>query len=422
MAAASGSAAAQPPAPTSESIDTADIFTALGLRMNKPKVPLPFDFMTLAVPTITVNPSQGVSVGVGASTAILLGDPADTMVSSATASVSYTTKRQLIVSVKSVVLTSHNDWELIGDWRYLDYAESTYGLGTAGPTPVSGGFVVNGVDTSELPGAQPLRFVQVKLHETVYRRVKGAAYLGAGFHLDHYSDIVDEALALAAAPPVVTSHYAYSKLYGFNPSRYALSGLSLDALYETRDHTLDPQRGEYARLSWQVNPEWLGSSQASSMVNAEFRSYFGVDTSRRRHLVAVWALANAVVGGEVPYLTLPALGYDTRGRSGRGYAAGRFRGRQLVYGEVEYRFPLMRSGLLGGVLFVNGTTASRPAVNEPALGYSVPASNLFDDVQPAAGFGLRVMADRAARMNLAIDFGYGAGGSTGVYLALGEAF
>ena len=124
----------------------------------------------------------------------------------------------------------------------------------------------------------------------------------------------------------------------------------------------------------------------------------------------------------MPYLDLPAIGYDTRGRSGRGYAAGRFRGTELAYAEVEYRFPLTRNGVLGGVAFANATTTARPTVDEPALGVHEPGERLFQVTRPAVGAGLRVMVDRRGRMNAVIDVAVGAGGSTALYLTMGEAF
>jgi outer membrane protein assembly factor BamA len=286
---------------------------------------------------------------------------------------------------------------------------------------VSGGFVLNGLNTAALAGGQPLRYKYLRVHETVFRRVRGNWYAGVGYHLDWHTNIVDELLDTSATPPVVTSHYAYSTVEGFSPKGYTVSAFSLNALYESRDHTLDPYRGRYLHLAYQVAPTWLGSSRASSRAYAEYRIYVPVST-RPRHLVAFWAFADAVVTGAVPYLDLPAIGYDTRGRSGRGYAAGRFRGTALVYGEVEYRFPLTRSGLLGGVAFVNATTTSRPRVELPSLGVNDPGVPLFRSVKPAGGVGLRVMADRQARMNIVLDFGFGVDGSTGVYVSVGEAF
>jgi hypothetical protein len=158
------------------------------------------------------------------------------------------------------------------------------------------------------------------------------------------------------------------------------------------------------------------------MLYGEARTYVSLSERRARHLLAFWAYVSSVTSGAVPYLDLPALGWDVRDRSGRGYPQGRFRGTALVYGEVEYRFPITRSGLLGGVAFVNATTASRPSVNQPSLGVNEKGVALFDAVEPAAGLGLRIKADRQARMNVVIDYAVGRGGSNGVYLSVGEAF
>ena len=97
-------------------------------------------------------------------------------------------------------------------------------------------------------------------------------------------------------------------------------------------------------------------------------------------------------------MILPATAYDQTGRSARGYTQGRFRGNNMVYGEVEYRFPLSKcGGLLGGVLFANATTANNPFLE----------LDLFGSIKPSAGFGLRVKLDKYSRTNLAIDLAFG---------------
>lgn len=399
-----------------------DLLEVVGLRKPAERgEPRRGELMWFALPAFGVSPTVGVAYGLAGSAAIALGPPESTIVSSASASVMLTTKDQLLSSVKTVLVTSGNEWELLGDLRYYVYAEPTFGLGT-GQTPVSGGFVLNGIDTQALPGEQPMRFQYVKVHETVFRQVSGPAYAGLGFHLDAHGDIQDESLDLGASPPAVTSHYAYSKVEGFDPGHYRLSGFSLDFLWESRDHTLDPRRGLFLQLTYRVNPTWLGSTRPSSSAYVELRTYRPLSAENPRNVLAAWVIVDAVVTGAVPYLDLPAIGYDTRGRSGRAFAAGRFRGTALAYGEVEWRFPITGNGLLGGVLFTNATTAARPAVDEPSLGYSEPGLRLFQTVKMAGGAGLRVLVDRQARMNVVADVAWGAGGSSGVYLSMGETF
>jgi hypothetical protein len=106
------------------------------------------------------------------------------------------------------------------------------------------------------------------------------------------------------------------------------------------------------------------------------------------------------------------IGGDPKGRSGRGYAEGQFRGERWLYGEMEYRLTLTSNGLLGMVLFANATTVSNPQADQ----------QLFDAVEPAAGTGLRFLLFKRSRTNLCLDFGWGRNGSHGVYLGVGEAF
>jgi hypothetical protein len=409
------------PAPAEAAQDDRDLLELFGFRSKPPLEPQRGEVMMFVVPAFSVNPAVGVALGVATTAAVALGDPKHTTVSSLSASAMLTTNNQFLGSLKSVLLTARNDWELLGDARFYSYSQATFGLGT-GARPVSGGFHLNGLDTAALPGEQPMSFEYVRVHETAFRRVAGNAYAGLGYHLDLHWNVVDESLDPSASPPVITSHYAYSRAQGFDPTHYSLSGISLNALHETRDHTLDPHHGTYLLVSWRVNPTWLGSSQASSVLYSEARTYVSLSEHRPRHVLAFWTYVHGVTTGAVPYLDLPALGYDVRDRSGRGYPQGRFRGTALVYGEVEYRFPITRRGLLGGVAFVNATTAARPSVNEPSLGVQEKAIALFDTVEPAAGLGLRIMADRQARMNVVIDYAIGRGGSNGLYFSVGEAF
>jgi len=127
-----------------------------------------------------------------------------------------------------------------------------------------------------------------------------------------------------------------------------------------------------------------------------------------------------VTSGEIPYLHLPASAYDMRNRIGRGYVAGRFRGPGWVTAETEYRFPLTKNGLLGGVLFASATTTSRDAI---VVGTeSLPKLNLFEALRPAGGFGARLMLNRTGRLNLTVDMAFGQNGAKGFYFAVGETF
>jgi hypothetical protein len=121
---------------------------------------------------------------------------------------------------------------------------------------------------------------------------------------------------------------------------------------------------------------------------------------------------NIRVTGRQPYLTLMATGEDQRARSGRGYIAGRYRGEDMVYGEVEYRFPISQcSKILGGVLFLNATTTSNQTRDV----------GLFSYIRPGGGVGLRLMLNKNFRTNITLDFGFGYK-SQGFYFSGTETF
>jgi hypothetical protein len=48
--------------------------------------------------------------------------------------------------------------------------------------------------------------------------------------------------------------------------------------------------------------------------------------------------------------------------------------------------------------------------------------NLFAKSVPAAGFGFRLKMDKAARINLTVDLGYGLDHSSGIYFGMQEVF
>ena len=224
------------------------------------------------------------------------------------------------------------------------------------------------------------------------------------------NNIVDE--KLDTLRPLYTSHYLYSKKFDFNIEKYIISGLSFNASYDSRDNLVNPYKGIYANFNWRLNPEILGSKYNANLVSLEWRSYHGLSARNPRHLLAFWAMGNFSKYGKLPYLILPALGYDQRGRAGRGYTQGRFRGTNMVYTEAEYRFPLSScGGILGGVLFANVTSTTNPNLNE----------KLFTYLAPGYGFGLRMMVDKKSRTNLQIDVGFGKK-SGGIFFGAAETF
>ncbi len=374
----------------------------------------PKKFMALILPNISSNPSNGFVLGIGGTFGWYMGSRENTRVSSAPFTVAITSKKQLITFVKSNIYTKEDKFFLQGDWRFYLYSQPTYGLGTnapdAGNLPSNFHWAGEGGSTDSL--SFPMKYNYVKFSEIVNRKIVENFYVGMGYHFDDYYSIQDEKLHLDSTPPQLTPHYVYSDTNQYSTVHYILSGLSANVVYDSRDNQANPYKGIYANINYRYNLKLLGSDQDASELWMEFRTYVGLSKKKQRHLIAFWAFGDFNLTGDLPYMTLPALGGDQRARSGRGYVNGRFRGKNLVYGEAEWRFPISPcSQILGGVIFVNATTTDNPARNVA----------LFQYIKPSVGFGIRVMINKYFRTNINLDFAIGSK-SQGFYFSGQETF
>jgi hypothetical protein len=368
----------------------------------------------IPLPVIASSPSTGLMYGVAPGASWYMGDKSNTRISSALGTVIYTTKKQLILTLKSNAYLSADSWILLTDIRYFITSQPTYGLGTGPSTakPIGQGIEYpDGIFSTPIPDAQMMEFNYLRFHETVLKRLKESFfYAGIGIHYDLHSKIDDNLLSL---PDTITSHYAYSFAKGFDPEKYTTSGFSLNGIYDSRDNAINPYSGRYAYLSLRINPEFLASTKSSSILWYEYRDYLNFNENRPRHMLAFWTYGWFVTSGDVPYLDLPGVGWDQFGRSGRAYTQGRFRGEDLLYGEIEYRIPLQKTKeTFGAVVFVNTTTASN----------RMGDINLFDYLDFGYGAGLRVMINKKSRANLALDVAFGEHGASGFYFGINEVF
>jgi hypothetical protein len=127
------------------------------------------------------------------------------------------------------------------------------------------------------------------------------------------------------------------------------------------------------------------------------------------HVLGFW-LYSWLTFGPAPYLNLPSSGWDTYGRASRGYLQGRIRGANQLYFETEYRRRLTADGLLGGVVFVNGTVTTDPQ------------TNIFSRADAGFGVGLRLKFNKHTNTNLTVDYGWGQSHSRGLFLGMSEVF
>ena len=246
-----------------------------------------------------------------------------------------------------------------------------------------------------------MQFKLMRVYGTVYRRMSGPVFVGAGYHFDQFSDIVDT----RAENGEVTPFSTYSN---GTPSITTAAGISLDILADTRDNLVNATRGFYSSLSLRDYYEQMGSDAHWQELWVESRVYTLIPASSR-HVLAFW-FYGWMTFGPAPYLNLPTNGWDTYGRGARGYLAGRIRGADQIYVESEYRRVLTSDGLLGAVAFVNLTLTTEPE------------TGTFGTHDAAGGVGLRIKFNKRSNMNLTIDYGIGSEGQRGLFLGMTEVF
>ena len=299
--------------------------------------------------------------------------------------VAYSQNNQLFFATRINSWTRDNRFNWVGDVRVYKYPQATFGIGSSTKP------------TDELR----IDFTYLRWYQTVLKRISRNTYAGLGYHLDYHWNI--RAFTKQDDAATIPNYTVGTQ------GRSVSSGVSLNFLYDGRINSQNPEPASYANVVFRPNFRFLGSDANYQSLMVDVRKYFYLP-SWSGALLALWSYNSFTFGADAPYLDLPSTGSDMYENSGRGYLQGRFRGRNLLYQEAEYRFPITRNRLLGGVVFVNNQIASEAITNR------------FGPFAPGAGVGLRLTTNKFSRLNLAIDYGMGLNGSNGFFFNFGEFF
>ena len=299
------------------------------------------------------------------------------------ADISYDSKSQKVFLTRSEIWGNGNKYKVVSDLRWEQYPTDTYGLGTS----------------TQITTDNDINYYYVRIYETVLRKIGTDYYAGIGYSLDHHYQIT----AAGNADNSISDFEKYGEA-----TESTSSGVNVDLLFDNRKNPLNPAKGTYANIIYRENLTLLGSDANWQLLQFDLRKYFKL-SAHSNNVLAFWSIM-AFTAGNVPYLDLPSTGFDMYNNSGRGYAIGRYRGKNMLYFEGEYRFGITANGLLGGVAFVNGES------------FSELKSNAFEKVAPAAGTGIRIKLNKHSNTNICIDYGVGTGGSHGFFVNLGEVF
>ncbi|WP_317899601.1 BamA/TamA family outer membrane protein [Aurantibacillus circumpalustris] len=182
---------------------------------------------------------------------------------------------------------------------------------------------------------------------------------------------------------------------------YISSGLGPILIFDKRNNPLNPSKGAYIETSYLYFDKYFGSENKFSSFVFDARKYEPLF----HRLVWNANVYLALAEGAVPYRMLATLGGP---RFLRGYYNGRFRDKNMMLLQQEFRMPIYkRLGLaaFGGIGSVSHI-----------------ANELFSNqIHYDYGIGLRIEINKKEHANLRIDYGI-TRDSHGLYIVFAEAF
>ena len=184
-----------------------------------------------------------------------------------------------------------------------------------------------------------------------------------------------------------------------------VSSIGLNVSFDNRDYVYYPTKGLSFSIRPKLNREWLGSD--NDYVDTDFNASYFTPLSAKG--ILAFGMAGGIATGDVPF-----DGYQTYGSRNnlRGYPGGKYRGRNMVALQAEYRRNIHKRW--GGVLFA-GTGS--------VWGNEDNGEESFErNWLPSAGLGARYMVSFEKRINIRLDYAIGVDGNQGLYFGIMEAF
>ena len=287
--------------------------------------------------------------------------------------VAYTQKHQLRAFLETDRWTAGNDWRFGGGVEFSRFPLPFFGFGMDTPeddeewyTPRTVSFKLNG-----------------------QRQLVRGLFIGTGYRFAHTKILELEAGRALDAGGI-------EGIEGGD-----LAAASATTIWDTRENLFAPRRGTLAQASASVSATAVGSDFTFTRYVLDARRYISLGGAQ---VIALQGTVEAT-RGSAPFDQLSLLGGPT---IMRGYVRGRYRDRDLVAAQIEYRRPII--GRLGGALFA-GTGAVANTFTDVRS----------DDLVPSYGLGLRWLLIPRERTAIRLDYGRGRG-SSGLYVGLNEAF
>lgn len=287
--------------------------------------------------------------------------------------IDYTQNRQLDVWASWNIFTTGEKYIIKGESRYRNFPDRYYGVGNRTPESASEFF----------------SFDLLTLKVLGVRNLGNRNFAGLDYQITNYYNV-----SKAIGGQLINGDIPGS-FGGFN------SGLGFVYTMDHRDNVFNSQKGMFFEISSYFYSNLIGSNFNFSNYNLTYNKYHPLKKKR----TLAWQVVANLNTGNVPFYSLAAAGGD---EILRGYARNRFRDRNFIGTQAEYRFPIFWR--IGGVAFAGIGDV-----------FNTPNDIQFRYLKYSFGTGLRLNLNRKENVNIRIDYGFGLQ-NQGLYLSIGEAF
>jgi outer membrane protein assembly factor BamA len=328
----------------------------------------------IAIPFLYYSPETKLAFGGGGVLTFRAGrKKAETRASSVWAFGTYNLARQFQVVVKPEIYFSRNSFFLSGNLRYERTPQKFFGVG------------------NDMPGSAEESYTPrvVTVQVGVKKKFLGHLFAGVQYEFEQMTMEKLEPGGVLEAGEIPGSRGG--QLSGF--------GVSLD--WDTRDAVIFPRKGVFLQLTADTYGAMTGSDFTFTGLKFDFRKYVPVAADQ---VLAIQALFRSG-SGEVPFHKLALLGGESLLR---GYYRGRYRDRDILAVQAEYRVTVWKRI---GVAGFAGVADVFPRLAEFRL----------DHLKYSVGTGIRYMVNKREGTNLRMDMAWGKG-SFGLYFTAQEAF
>jgi len=300
-------------------------------------------------------------------------DSANVRPSSVQFGVAFTQLKQTLIYLPFNLWIKNDAYNVFGEIGYYKYNFFFWGIGNA--------------QSFNLQELYDVKFPRIKLN--ALRRIAPYTYAGVKYNFDDFQVTRVDSAGLLAKGDIAGSKGG------------KVSSLGLVVKYDSRDNLFYPTKGYLAELSYQIDDKAIGSSFNNTRFIFDASTYI---TTKLKHTMA-FNLYSVIGNGDIPFNQMALLGGT---RKMRGFYEGRYRDKNLVMFQTEYRAPLFWR--LGAVAFI-----SAGDVADELSHFDVTQFKL------AYGGGLRVLLDKKQKINIRFDVGW-ADPKPNFYLTVTEAF